>query len=81
MCGIGEHNNDLHSFIGDDAIRATCLEVAHDIPLSIHLDTAEDVLGPGDPAEVGRVPQVAEMDVPTYPTAPGTALSTRTPRT
>ena len=52
-----------HSLVRDDAIRATRLEIADDLSPGVDLYAAEDILGPGDSAEVGRVPQVAEMDV------------------
>ena len=67
-----------HSLVRDDAIRATRLEIADDLSPGVDLYAAEDILGPGDSAEVGRVPQVAEMDVSANTNTASAALSAGT---
>ena len=70
-----------HSLVGDDAIGATGLELAHNLARPIHFDTPQDILGPGDAAVVGRVPHIAQVDMTAHTAAAGTTLGTCAPST
>lgn len=65
---------DSHSLVGNDAISTTRLELAHNLARSVHLDAAQDIFGPGNPAVVGRIPRIAQVDVSAHTTTASTTL-------